>query len=108
MLEFVQGATLAETLDGGDGNDTLYGSEGVDWLEGGLGNDVVYGGFGDDLLDEVVAALRSALELIKDGTAKDKWKQRRKKLFAEKIDVTAYVVDLLENHAEIIRQWRQS
>jgi predicted glycosyltransferase len=53
-------------------------------------------------------ALRSALELIKDGTAKDKWKQRRKKLFAEKIDVTAYVVDLLENHAEIIRQWRQS
>jgi len=48
-------------------------------------------------------ALRSALELINDGTAKDKWKQRRRILLAEKIDVTAYVVDLLENYSGMIR-----
>ena len=52
-------------------------------------------------------ALLSALELITDESAKDKWNQRRENLLAEKIDVTSYVVDLLENSTEIIRKGRQ-
>jgi len=47
-------------------------------------------------------ALSTALALVTDGTAKDKWKQRRENLLAEKIDVTAYVVDLLENYTGFI------
>lgn len=32
----------ANTLDGGDGNDTLYGSAGADTLNGGNGDDIIY------------------------------------------------------------------
>jgi Ca2+-binding RTX toxin-like protein len=40
--------TIALTLDGGDGNDTIIGSAGNDVLLGGAGNDTVIGGRGDD------------------------------------------------------------
>ena len=38
------------TLDGGDGNDTLWASSGNDVLLGGPGNDDLYGGAGQDYL----------------------------------------------------------
>jgi hypothetical protein len=38
------------TLDGGEGNDTLWGGSGSDVLNGGTGNDSLAGGSGDDQL----------------------------------------------------------
>ena len=49
------------------------------------------------------AALLSALQLLKDDHSKFTWKQRRESLLADKIDVTAFVVELLENHVDFIR-----
>ena len=47
-------------------------------------------------------ALLSALELIKDGNAKKTWKQRREHLLSDKIDVNAYMVELIENYRDYI------
>jgi len=40
-----------DTLNGGDGNDTLYGYGGADVLGGGDGIDTVFGGAGNDIID---------------------------------------------------------
>src|SRR5262249_28904823 len=40
--------SVALTLDGGAGNDTIIGSQGADFLFGGDGNDIVTGGRGND------------------------------------------------------------
>ena len=42
---------LANMLDGGDGNDSIFGLSGSDMLLGGQGNDLLGGGTGADLLD---------------------------------------------------------
>ncbi len=47
-------------------------------------------------------ALQSAVRLLKDGNAKETWKQRREDLLSAKIDVTAYMVDLIENYRSYI------
>lgn len=41
--------SMTLTLDGGEGNDTLFGGAGADLLLGGAGNDLVVGGKGDDV-----------------------------------------------------------
>jgi serralysin len=46
----INGNDVANTLDGGAGNDMLYGFGGNDTLIGGLGNDVLDGGSGIDVL----------------------------------------------------------
>ena len=38
------------TLNGGDGNDSLYGNVGDDTLDGGTGDDILNGGMGNDVL----------------------------------------------------------
>ena len=43
--------TIAVTLDGGEGPDTLTGSDAAEVLRGGPGNDSVLGGDGDDAID---------------------------------------------------------
>jgi len=48
-------------------------------------------------------ALLSALQLLKDDHSESLWKERRERLLADKIDVTAYMVDLIENHAGFIQ-----
>ena len=40
-----------DTIDGGSGNDHLYGNAGNDTLTGGDGNDILYGGDGKDTLN---------------------------------------------------------
>ena len=44
------GGQLADTIDGGDGDDTLYGYAGNDSLIGGNGDDTLDGGDGNDSL----------------------------------------------------------
>lgn len=60
-LELIEGAPnqtvdygaegLDDSLDGGDGNDTIFGQYGDDTIEGGADADQIYGGAGDDSLD---------------------------------------------------------
>jgi len=49
--ELVANATAGSTLDGGQGNDTLWGQAGNDSLLGGAGNDVLRAGAGNDTLE---------------------------------------------------------
>jgi len=44
----IYGTSLANLLQGGDGNDNLYAYEGDDFLQGGAGSDKLYGDDGDD------------------------------------------------------------
>jgi Ca2+-binding RTX toxin-like protein len=44
------GTTGNDTIDGGNGNDTINGGDGNDNISGGNGNDVLVGGRGDDIL----------------------------------------------------------
>ena len=62
--------SVAGTLDGGAGNDTLHGTAGNDTLIGGTGNDVMYGLGGDDtyLVD---SATDVVVENADDGGAAD-------------------------------------
>lgn len=45
------GTALADTLNGGDGNDVISGLDGWDSLTAGAGNDTIDGGNGFDILD---------------------------------------------------------
>ena len=47
-FDWVSGNSLANGLDGGAGNDSLYGLEGDDVLTGGAGDDFIDGGVGAD------------------------------------------------------------
>ncbi len=44
-------------------------------------------------------ALESAIKLLQEADIKKKWKQRRDQMLSEKIDVTQYIVDMLEKQA---------
>ncbi len=50
-VEGVVGTNQADTLIGGDGQDTLSGFGGADTIDGGDGNDIIVGGGGIDFLD---------------------------------------------------------
>ena len=47
----IYGSTGNDKLSGGNGNDTIYGGEGADKIVGGKGNDHIYGGAGNDYLN---------------------------------------------------------
>lgn len=50
LITGLAGKVHSETIDGGDGNDTLRGYGGGDFLNGGSGNDLMGGNFGRDTL----------------------------------------------------------
>jgi predicted glycosyltransferase len=43
-------------------------------------------------------ALETARQLLRENNIKEKWMRRRDRMLADKIDVTQYVVELLENY----------
>jgi len=43
-------------------------------------------------------ALEKAIELLSDQGVKDKWRAKRDRMLADKIDVTQFVVDVVERH----------
>lgn len=60
--DLFRGSTLAEDVNGGEGqdtlnglggNDTLNGGAGADVIRGGGGNDLIYVGFNDGLVDDI-------------------------------------------------------
>lgn len=69
------GSSLAEKLDGGDGNDTVSGGGGSDTLYGGAGNDLLAGDDGDDAIggsggnDTLIGGLGS--DTLYGGSGKD-------------------------------------
>ncbi len=81
--------TSADTLEGGEGNDSIYGEGGNDALYGGAGNDsidggigndtiyfgagdnVVYGGDGSDVIDDVAGGFETGNNTIYAGAGND-------------------------------------
>jgi len=64
--EVIGGTHVANTIDGGNGNDTIYGEAGNDVIRGGFGKDRLYGGDGDDNISDLEGD-----ELIRGGAGKD-------------------------------------
>jgi len=46
--------------------------------------------------DDSNLGLRKCIEILKDNHSKNKWKEKSKKFIKDKIDITKYLVDLLE------------
>lgn len=58
-FDFLEGSSVADRINGLDGNDIIYGNGGVDFIEGDAGkdkisgdqgNDTIFGGVGDDII----------------------------------------------------------
>ncbi len=71
LANSINGGTGNDTLSGADGNDALRGNAGADTLLGGAGNDYLDGGAGADILDGGLGAdrfvFRSAAEAAGDA-----------------------------------------
>ena len=52
-------------------------------------------------------ALEKAMEILEDPDSKRKWRQRREKMLKEKIDVTAFMTDFIENFPESFYELRE-
>ncbi len=52
-------------------------------------------------------ALNKALEMLQDKNAKKEMRERREKLLREKIDVTAFITDFIENYPESFYEYIQ-
>jgi len=52
-------------------------------------------------------ALEKAIEILEDPDSKRKWRQRRDKMLKEKIDVTAFMTDFIENFPESFYELRE-
>jgi Ca2+-binding RTX toxin-like protein len=51
--EVIGGTDLANTINAGGGNDTVWGDGGNDTIEGGVGNDFLHGGLGNDVITDL-------------------------------------------------------
>ena len=51
-------------------------------------------------------ALEKALELLDNNKIKEKWQKKREKLLEEKIDVTMFMTDFIENYPESFRKYK--
>ena len=65
------GNALANSLQGGDGNDTLSGGAGNDTLAGGLGDDSLVGGADFDIIDYSSSQRSVSIDLAQTGTLTD-------------------------------------
>ena len=52
-------------------------------------------------------ALEKAIEILENHNSKRKWRQRREKMLKEKIDVTAFITDFIENFPESFYELRE-
>jgi len=51
-------------------------------------------------------ALSKAVELLQDGNLKSRWQRKREKLLKDKIDVTKFMTEFIENYPESFEAWR--
>lgn len=54
---------------------------------------------------ETDQAMHKAIELIQQQDLKEQWAKKQQKLLADKIDVTQFMVDFIENYPESIRKY---
>ena len=50
-------------------------------------------------------AIQKALELLQQPDLKDRWAKKRQKLLADKIDVTQFMIDFIENYPESFHKY---
>lgn len=74
--QYLRGLSTDDTLQGGDGNDTikgaggddiLYGGAGMDYLEGNSGDDILFGGLGADRLKGSAGTDTFAYRSLEEG-----------------------------------------
>jgi hypothetical protein len=53
-------------------------------------------------------ALQKALQLLKQPDVKQQWARKRERLLADKIDVTRFMVDFIENYPESFRKYKMA
>jgi predicted glycosyltransferase len=53
-------------------------------------------------------SIAKGVELLRTDKLKEIWKEKSRKILNDKIDVTAFIVDLLENYLEVTRNVRNS
>lgn len=53
-------------------------------------------------------AINKAVELIKQPDLKEQWAKKRQILLAEKIDVTQFMVDFIDNYPESLKQYQRN
>ena len=53
-------------------------------------------------------ALQKALQLLRQPDLKQQWARKRERLLADKIDVTQFMVDFIENYPESFRKYRMA
>lgn len=51
-------------------------------------------------------AIKKAVELLEDKNIKKKWQKKREKLLSEKIDVTKFMTEFIENYPESYKEWK--
>ena len=59
-------------------------------------------------LREPGQAIRKAMELIKKADLKEVWAQKRLRLLEEKIDLTRFMVDFIQNFPESLREYQET
>ncbi len=57
---------------------------------------------------EPAGAIEKAVELIQQPDLKEKWAEKRQKLLADKIDVTRFLVDFIENYPESFEEYQRN
>jgi predicted glycosyltransferase len=50
--------------------------------------------------------IRKAIELLEDEDLKKKWQKKREKLLSEKIDVTKFMTEFIENYPKSFKEWK--
>lgn len=53
------------------------------------------------------AALSKAIEILEDPESKEKWRTKRDRLLADKIDVTAFMVWFVENYPRSFTEMKE-
>ena len=53
------------------------------------------------------SALDMALELLEDENTKSKWRKKREKLFSEKMDVTKFMTEFIEDYPDSFEKYKQ-
>ena len=81
ILELIEGAPnqtvnygaegLADSIDGGEGDDTIYGQFGNDTINGGNGSDLIYGGTGNDFINAGGIEASLVLDTVFGGDGSD-------------------------------------
>ncbi len=56
---------------------------------------------------ETDRAIQKAIELIQQPDLKEQWAEKRKKLLTDKIDVTQFMVDFIENYPDSFKEYKE-